>query len=67
MGDNVDDAVGRQQEEKEQQELQRELAKLRQRLLRPALPLPAPARAEHEKDHALVLDLMEYLCFSIKV
>lgn len=44
-----------------------ELARLRQRLLRPALLIPAPARAEQEKDHALVLDLMEFFCFAVKV
>lgn len=59
----IGDGTGAQQ----QQQQEEELTKLRQRLLRPALPLPAPTRAEHEKDHALVLDLMEYLCFAVKV
>ena len=49
------------------QEKERELAQLRQRLLRPELPLPASSRAKHERDHALVLDLMEYFCYAIKV
>lgn len=49
------------------EEQQRDLANLRQRLLRPASRVPSAARAEHEKDHALVLDLMEFFCYSVKV
>ncbi|CAN0012314.1 unnamed protein product [Ectocarpus sp. 4 AP-2014] len=48
------------------EEQQRELAELRQRLLRPASRVPPAARVEHEKDHALVLDLMEFFCYSVK-
>ncbi|CAM9938658.1 unnamed protein product [Ectocarpus sp. 6 AP-2014] len=48
------------------EEQERELAELRQRLLRPASRVPPAARAEHEKDHALVLDMMEFFCYSVK-
>lgn len=56
-----------EEQDKEQQQQQLELAKLRQRLLRPAQLLPRPLQPEHEKDHALVLDLMEFFCFAVKV
>lgn len=66
--------AGQQQQQQQQQqeaeldeEQQLELAKLRQRLLRPATLLPRPLQPEHEKDHALVLDLMEFFCFAVKV
>ena len=54
-------------DEEQQQQQQLELARLRQRLLRPATLLPRPLQPEHEKDHALVLDLMEFFCFAVKV
>lgn len=64
-------AAAEQQQEaeldKEQQQQQLELGRLRQRLLRPATVLPRPLQPEHEKDHALVLDLMEFFCFAVKV
>lgn len=61
-------AAGQQQQDTElDEEQQLELARLRQRLLRPATLLPRPLQPEHEKDHALVLDLMEFFCFAVKV
>eukprot|EP00903_Cladosiphon_okamuranus_P013389 g12477.t1 len=68
------DGSGQQQQQDEEaeaedeldKEQQLELSRLRQRLLRPATLLPRPLQPEHEKDHALVLDLMEFFCYAVK-